>query len=163
MDTNGASTMAAIYAQAYQGGNGKRYVVLTNKGSNAVPVQITEDGAVLTNQFLATFVTASDPSTINSNPPSNNVVIRSWSGTNPVAIPEYSVMRLEWTVFGVPEPVVRITSTNSTPTLHWLGLTNVVYNVQSLTNFSAAWATLGKVSATQTNFTFTALPTPTPG
>jgi len=108
MDTNGASTMAAIYAQAYQGGNGKRYVVLTNKGSNAVPVQITEDGAVLTNQFLATFVTASDPSTINSNPPSNNVVIRSWSGTNPVAIPEYSVMRLEWTVFGVPEPVVRI-------------------------------------------------------
>ena len=44
----------AIYAQAYQGGNGKRYVVLTNKGSNAVPVQITQDGMALTNQFLET-------------------------------------------------------------------------------------------------------------
>ena len=41
MDTNGIATMPAIYAQAYQGGNGKRYVLLTNKGSNAVPVQIT--------------------------------------------------------------------------------------------------------------------------
>jgi hypothetical protein len=41
MDTNGIATIPAIYAQAYQGGNGKRYVVLTNKGSNAVPVQIT--------------------------------------------------------------------------------------------------------------------------
>jgi len=42
MDTNGIATMPALYAQAYQGGNGKRYVVLTNKGSNAVTVQITQ-------------------------------------------------------------------------------------------------------------------------
>jgi len=40
MDTNGISTMPAVYAQAYQGGNGRRYLLLTNKGSNAVPVQI---------------------------------------------------------------------------------------------------------------------------
>lgn len=33
-NTNFVATMPAIYAQAYQGGNGKRYVVLTNKGSN---------------------------------------------------------------------------------------------------------------------------------
>jgi hypothetical protein len=52
---------AAIYAQMYQGGNGKRYVVLTNKGSNAVPVQITQDGVEVTNQLLETFVTGSDP------------------------------------------------------------------------------------------------------
>jgi hypothetical protein len=38
IETNGLATMPAVYAQTYQGGNGKRYVVPTNKGSNAVPV-----------------------------------------------------------------------------------------------------------------------------
>ena len=72
-----ASTpIPAVYAQAYQGGNGKRYVVLTNKGSNAVPVQITQDGVVLTNQFLETFVTGSDPSAVNAPPPNNSVFIQ---------------------------------------------------------------------------------------
>ena len=62
------ATMPAVYAQAYQGDNGKRYVVFTNKGSNAVPVQVMEDGVALTNQFLETFVTGSDPSATNSAP-----------------------------------------------------------------------------------------------
>jgi hypothetical protein len=155
MDTNGINTMPAVYAQAYQGGNGKRYVVLTNKGSNAVPVQITEDGVALTNQFLETFVTGSDPSVVNANPPVNNVVIQSQLINNPVTIPEYSVVRLEWTVFNVPQPVVNVVMTNSTPALQWAGLTNVVYNVQGATNLLAAWATLGRISSTQTNFTFT--------
>ena len=69
MDTNGVATMPALYAQAYQGDNGKRYVLLTNKGSNAVTVEITQDGVALTNQFLETFVTGADPSAVNYNPP----------------------------------------------------------------------------------------------
>jgi alpha-L-arabinofuranosidase len=158
IDTNGISTIPAIYAQAYQGGNGKRYVVLTNKGSNAVPVQITQDGVVLADQFLETFVTGSDPSVMNSNPPPNAIQIQSQLTNNPVTIPEYSVVRLEWTVFTVPQTVLSMTLTNKVPTVCWAGLTNVVYNVQSSTNF-ASWATLGKVSNTETNFSFTDLNT----
>ena len=101
---NIAGSIPAIYAQAYQGGNGRRYVVLTNKGSNAVPVQITQDGVTLTNQFLETFVTGSDPSAENDSPQISPVQIQSTTATNTVTIPEYSVVRLEWTVFNVPQP-----------------------------------------------------------
>ncbi|MGA9450967.1 MAG: hypothetical protein WBW41_06440 [Verrucomicrobiia bacterium] len=154
-DTNGIVTIPAIYAQAYQGGNGKRYVVLTNKGATNTPVQIIQDGVAVTNQFLETFVTGSDPSTTNAPPPNSAIQIQSQLTNNPVTIPEYSVVRLEWTVFSVPQPVMSMTFTNATPTLQWAGLTNVVYNVQAATNLTATWATLGNVSYSQTNFTFT--------
>ena len=155
MSTNYDTFMPAIYAQAYQGDNGKRYVLLTNKGSTNVPVQIAQDGTVLTNQFLETFVTGSDPSTVNSNPPTNNIVILTNTVTNSVIIPEYSVVRLEWTVFTVPPPVLTVSASNSTQTLGWSGLTNVVYNIQGVTNLSGPWATLGRVANTVTNFNFT--------
>ena len=73
MDTNGITSMPAIYAVAYQGGNGRLYVVLTNKGSNVVPVQVTQNCVSLTNQILETFVTANDPAVPNSNPQVNNI------------------------------------------------------------------------------------------
>jgi hypothetical protein len=156
MDTNGLTTMPAVYAQAYQGGNGKRYVVLTNKGSNAVPVQITQDGVALTNQFLETFVTATDPSVVNSNPPAtNNVAIQTGTVTNLVLIPEYSVVRLEWTVFSVPPPTLTLSVSGPAQTVSWAGLTNVTYSVQGATNLLSAWPTLGKVANTQTGFSFT--------
>jgi hypothetical protein len=155
VDTNGIATIPAVYAQAYQGGNGKRYVVLTNKGSNAVPVQITQDGLALTNQYLETFVTAADPSVVNSNPPAtNNVAIQTDTATNVVMIPEYSVVRLEWTVFSVPTSIISVAWSNSMPQFYWTGLTNVVYNVQGSTNLLANWLTLGKVPSQQTNFYF---------
>jgi hypothetical protein len=149
--------MPAIYAQAYQGGNGKRYVVLTNKGSNAAPVQIVEDGLALTNSFLETFVTGSDPSATNSSPELSPVGIQSQTATNPVTIPEYSVVRLEWTVFNVPPPSLALTASIPARTLGWIGLTNVTYDVQTTTNLAGTWATLGKISSTQTNFSFTDL------
>jgi hypothetical protein len=154
-DTNGLTTMPAIYAQAYQGGNGKRYVLLTNKGSNAVPAQITQDGLALTNQLLETYVTASDPSTINTNPPLGNVVIRTQMAANPVTVPEYSVVRLEWTAFTVPRPTLSVTVSNAVQDLRWAGLTNVVYNIQAATNLLGAWTTLGRIASPQTNFGFT--------
>jgi hypothetical protein len=154
IDTNGISTIPAVYAQAYQGGNGRRYVVLTNKSSNAVPVQIIQDGVVVTNQFLETFVTGGDPGTINAPPPNSAIQSQSQLTNNPATIPEYSVVRLEWAVFVVPKPVLSVTAANAVFTLHWAGLTNVVYNVQTSTNL-AMWATLGNVPNTQTNFSFT--------
>jgi hypothetical protein len=156
IDTNGIATIPAIYAQAYQGGNGRRYVVLTNKGSNAAPVQIVEDGVALTNEFLETFVTGDDPTETNSSAQDSPVQIQSQTAANPVTVPAYSVVRLEWTIFNVPAPALSVTSTNAPLTLQWAGLTNVVYDVQASTNL-ARWATLGKVSSAQTNFSFTDL------
>jgi len=154
-DTSGIGMIPAIYAQAYQGGNGKRYVVLTNKGSNAVPVQITQDGVVLTNQFLETFVAGSDPSATNPSPQNSPVQIESTTATNTVTLPEYSVVRLEWTVFNVPNPALAVTVSNSTQNLFWAGLTNVIYNVQGATNLLGNWATLGRMANSTTNFNFT--------
>jgi len=153
--TNGIAAIPAVYAQAYQGGNGKRYVVLTNKGSNAVPVQINQDGTLLTNQLLETFVTGSDPSLVNSNPPPNNVEIQSQAIANPFSLPGYSVARIEWTVFDVPVPSLELSISNSNATLSWTGLTSVSYFIQGTTNLPGPWATLGSLAAIQTNETFT--------
>jgi len=155
MDTNGVLTLPAVYALACQGGNGKRYVMLTNKGSNAVPVQIIQDGVVLTNQFLETYVSGTDPAVVNANPPLNNVVIQTNTATNNVPIPPYSVVRLEWTVLNVPSPVLTVSAFQATQNLHWSGLTNVTYAVQGATNLAGAWTTLGRVANTRTNFSFT--------
>jgi hypothetical protein len=159
MGTNGLTFMAALYAQGYQGGNGKRYVLITNKGSNSVPVQITEDGVALTNQFLTTFVASDDPSVVNVNPPSNNVAIQSLTTNNPVSVPPYSVMRLEWTVSNVPPPVLSLTISSSIPTLQWSGPTNILYQVQSESDLFGTWTTLGEVLSSQTNSAF---PDPNP-
>jgi hypothetical protein len=98
--TDGGGSIPAVYAQAYEGGNGKRYVVLTNKGASAEVAQIMQDGAVRTNQMLITFVTGNDASLANTSPPPNNVQIQTQTVTNPgaVTIPPYSVVRLEWYV-----------------------------------------------------------------
>ncbi|HLX72973.1 MAG TPA: hypothetical protein VKV04_25390 [Verrucomicrobiae bacterium] len=155
INTNGSATMPAIFAQAYQGGNGKRYVVLTNKGSNALPVQIVQDGVAVTNQFLETFVTGSDPAATNSSPQVSPVQIQTQTAINPVMLPEYSVVRLEWTIFEVPKPSLAVTVSNAVQILSWAGLTNVTYAVQSTANLADTWTTLGKVSNTGTNFAFT--------
>jgi hypothetical protein len=152
---NSMVTMPAIYAQAYQGGNGKRYVVLTNKGSNAVPVQIVEDGVTLTNQFLETLVTGSDPAATNSSLQISPVQVEAQSASNPIMIAEYSVVRLEWTAFNVPQPSLATAVSNEVQTLTWVGLTNVTYAVQGAASLIDKWSTLGKVSNTQTNFAFT--------
>lgn len=161
VDTNNLFSIPALYAQAYQGGNGKRYVVLTNKGSNSVPAQITENNVVLTNQFLETFVWGSDPEATNISAQHSPVSVQSASVTNPVTIPEYSVVRLEWTVFTVPPPVVQAVFSNAQPVLRWSGLANVAYSVQAVTNLGCSgWPTLGQVISPQTNFNFT---DPVPG
>jgi hypothetical protein len=118
-----------------------------------VPVQILQDGVALTNQLLETFVAGSDPSLTNAPPPNSAVQIYSQTTNSPVVIPSYSVVRLEWTVFAVAKPVLTLTSASSVHTLHWTGLTNVTYAVQSSMNL-ASWTTLGTVSCTQTNCSF---------
>lgn len=155
MSTNNDFFMPAIYAQAYQGGNGKRYVVLTNKGSNSVLVQVMQDGVVLTNQFLETFVSGGDPIATNGSPQFSPIGINLATVTNIVGIPAYSVVRLEWAVTNPPAPELVVTVTNSMQYLQWAGLTNVIYNLQAATDIGGAWATLGRIVDMQPNFSFT--------
>ncbi len=102
--TGGGGTMPAVYAQAYEGVNGKRFVVLTNKGASPAVAQIMQDGAVLTNPMQMTFVTGTDPSLVNSGPPPNNVPIQTQAvaAAGAVTIPPYSVTRLEWSLSALP-------------------------------------------------------------
>jgi hypothetical protein len=48
-----------------------------------------------------------------------------------------------------------VTVSNGMQALNWVGLTNVMYAVQSTTDLTGTWATLGKVSNAGTNFAFT--------
>jgi hypothetical protein len=91
----------------------------------------------------------------NAPPPNSIVQIQTNTVANPVTIPEYSVVRLEWTVFNVPPPSLAVTAADAVQTLGWAGLTNVTYNVQGVTNLLGTWTTLGRVANTQTNFSFT--------
>jgi len=156
---NIGDSVPAVYAQAYQGGNGKHYMVIVNKGASNLLASIKQDGVTLgnanSNKFLETFVTGFDPSLTNSTPPPNSVQIQTQTGGNPVTIPPYSVMRLEWQVFDVPPPSLSLTLSNSIPILQWTGLTNVTYAVQRSTNLASTWSTIGWVPATQTNLAFT--------
>jgi len=94
----GGGSMPAVYAQAYQGQNGKRYVVLTNKSASSAVARITQDGADITSPMQMTFVTGNDPSLVNAGLVPDNVPIQTQTVTNPgaVTIPAYSVVRLEW-------------------------------------------------------------------
>ncbi len=157
--TFGGNSVPAVYAQVYQGGNGKRYVVIINKGASNLPASIKQDGVTLgnanTNLFLETFVTGSDPSVLNSNPPPNNVQIQTQTGGNPITLPPHSVMRVEWQVFDVPQPSLTLSVSNPITILHWTGMTNVIYTQQRSTNLPSAWSTIGCIPAAQTNLAFT--------
>ena len=157
--TDGGGSVPAVYAQAYQGGNGRHYVVVINKGASNLLASIKQDGVTQgnanPNKFLETFVTGADPSLTNSTPPPNNVQIQTLTGGNPVTLPPYSVMRLEWQVFDVPQPLLTLNVANPATILHWTGLTNVTYTVQCSTNLSSTWSTVGWVPATQTQLAFT--------
>jgi hypothetical protein len=80
--------------------------------------------------------------------------IQTLTVTNPVTIPQYSVVRLEWTVFDVPQPKLSLTVSNAAQDLRWAGLTNVVYSVQGVTDLLGSWTTLGRAAITVTNFSF---------
>jgi uncharacterized protein (TIGR03437 family) len=100
----GGASIPAVYAQAYQGGNSERYVVLTNKSASPAVAQIMQDGAVLTNPMQMTFVTGTDPSLQNTGTPPDHVQIQTQPVNTPgaVMIPPYSVIRVEWAVSTPP-------------------------------------------------------------
>jgi hypothetical protein len=96
--TGGGANIPAVFAQAYQGRNGKRYVVLTNKSASTAVAQIKQDGVLRTNQMHMTFVSGGYASTANTISEPGKVRIQAQEVLIPgaVTIPPYSVVRLEW-------------------------------------------------------------------
>ncbi len=166
--TNGGGSIPAVYAQAYEGGNGKRYVVLTNKSASTAVARIMQDGADLTNPMQMTFVTGTDPSLPNFGTVPDNVQIQTQTVGVPAAvtIPPYSVERLEWAVSPSPSPTISLSATqlsywnyvaaNSLTPAQAVGVSNTGGGTLLWTATSAvSW--LG-INSTSTGFTVTANP-----
>ena len=93
-----SGSIPAVYAQAYEGRGGKRYVVLTNKSASNAVAQIMQDGVLRTHRMYMTFVTGPHPHMVNTGVVPENVQIQTQVVATPgaVTIPPYSVVRLEW-------------------------------------------------------------------
>ncbi len=93
------STMPALYAMAYKGdynNNNKNYVLITNKSDKSHDVTIQMDGTNVSAAMTKTYITSSDPQAKNTAENPNTVAIQSASTSNPVFVPPYSVVRVEW-------------------------------------------------------------------
>lgn len=129
-------TMPAIFAQAFKGDNGRNYVVITNKSANAHDVTIQMNGTQVTAAMTKTYTTSSDPLTTNSSTAPNAVSVQSGSTANPVIVPPYSVMRVEWTrtsAIAVPRAPQLMTTEvkNQAVALKWQPALNAAgYNVK---------------------------------
>jgi hypothetical protein len=117
-------TMPALFAQAFKGDNGKNYVVITNKSANAHDVNIQMNGSNVTAAMTKTYTAAGDPLMTNSLSSPNAVMVQSGTTANPVVVPAYSVMRVEWTRSSSPEiprppALMNTEAINQAVTLKW--------------------------------------------
>lgn len=92
----GLGEVAALHAQAYAGADGREYLVVTNKGASSETLLIRVNGTPVSETLNTSFVTGSDPAAVNS--PANPSLVRTQSSTtgNPVTVPPYSVLRVDW-------------------------------------------------------------------
>ncbi|MFB9279430.1 fibronectin type III domain-containing protein [Cohnella cellulosilytica] len=123
-------TLPALYAQAYKGDNGINYVTIVNKSDQAHDVAVQEDGNPVTASLTKTYVTSTDPGALNTDSARNTVSIQVSSTSNPVTVPPYSVMRVEWDAERAPEVLpTRLTHAQVTDsgevTLKWWPLEGV--------------------------------------
>ncbi|MCG8499728.1 MAG: hypothetical protein MJB12_04895, partial [Firmicutes bacterium] len=98
MDTNKVVKMPALYAKAYKGDNGKNYLLVTNKSDIPHNVAVQVDNNNLTAAMTKTYIGHWDPGA------KTGLAIMSEATDNPVHIPSYSVVRLEWDADTVPAP-----------------------------------------------------------
>jgi hypothetical protein len=100
-DMLASSTIPALYATAYKGNynnNNKNYVLITNKSSKSHDVTLQMNGTSVNASKNAYYTSSSDPQAGNSSSSPAAIAIQtaSYTGTNPVFVPPYSVMRVEW-------------------------------------------------------------------
>jgi uncharacterized protein (TIGR03437 family) len=90
----GLGTIPALYAQAYSSATGQQSVVITNKGATAQQVTIRVNGTAVAGTLSVTMIAGSDPTAVNT-ATSAAVALQSSTSANPVAVPAYSVVRVD--------------------------------------------------------------------
>jgi hypothetical protein len=118
------SNMPALYSQAYKGKNNKNYVMITNKSDSTHTATINMNGVPVTSNMTKTYISSIDPEIKNTPADPNAITIQTEGTLNPVTIPPYSVMRVEWDASGgqLPQPtrIVQSIVGNSQVKLTWL-------------------------------------------
>ncbi|MHB8418809.1 MAG: hypothetical protein ACYDCL_12085 [Myxococcales bacterium] len=92
---SGNETMPALYAQVYEGDDGDRHLVVTNKGAASEVVLVLHGGKPVAATFDESLTTGPAPDSVNA--PDAGVVARMvLTSDNPVSVPPYSVVHLSW-------------------------------------------------------------------
>jgi len=100
----GLGQIPALYAMAYRNPAGSMSVVVTNKSAAAQQVTMRVNGSAPAAPLATQFVTAPDPSTINTSMNPNAIQVQTGSSANPVTVPPYSVMRVDLEAGSPPVP-----------------------------------------------------------
>ena len=91
-------SILALFAQAYEGDDGNRHLVITNKGDSAEAVLILEGTTPVASPLQASVAGSLDggrPDTRNVGP-GGSVARSTETAGNPVAVPPYSVVHVWW-------------------------------------------------------------------
>ena len=91
----GLGQIPALYAQAYIGVNGQQSVVITNKSATAHQVTVQVGGVPVAGSLPVQFIAGADPTAANTAANPNAVAVQTSSSQNPVAVPAYSVVRVD--------------------------------------------------------------------
>jgi len=100
----GGVEIPALYAQAYRGADDKNYLVVTNKSGAIHSAILSVIGSASPRTVLVSAASSLDPSAINTATSPNQVEIHTAASANPVTIPPYSVVRIEWEKEHKPAP-----------------------------------------------------------
>lgn len=92
----GLGTIQALHGQAYQGADGRRHLVVTNKGGTTETVEVRLNGSTVASAFTVAYVSSADPGAVNTASNPSLVRIQTGASSNPVTVPPYCVLRLEW-------------------------------------------------------------------
>jgi uncharacterized protein (TIGR03437 family) len=91
----GLGQIPALYAQAYTSATGQHSVVIANKSATAHQTTLRLNGTVVSGTMPLQFIAGSDPAAVNTAANPNAVSIQVSASANPVAVPAYSVVRVD--------------------------------------------------------------------
>ena len=98
--TRSATTLPAVFAQAYHGRDGSLHVLATNKGQEAKIAEVVVDGQVLSSRFTMDILAPTNGDPAESNGASSQpVAVAHRSSSGPVTLPGYSAAHI---VFRTP-------------------------------------------------------------
>jgi len=92
----GVTSMPALYAQAYLGADGTRYIVITNKSASSQTIQINDPTLLATATLNVTSLGNTSPTITNTSSNQNALQIQTSQSGNPITVGPYSITRVQW-------------------------------------------------------------------